>query len=161
MKTITTATEITFKKTGEKFTLTQTDTGFDVKQIRLSKNTPHEPYSFQELLDLYEAGHISIEGFEETDGPLIQSILTNYIHTTQIEALKADITRLNGEKEELAASNLKLTGEKDELTTANSELTNANTALASTNKEFSEEIKVLNKKISELDKALEAMNEES
>lgn len=139
MKTITTATEITFKKTGEKFTLTKTDTGFDIKQIRLSKNTPHEPYSFQELLDLYEAGHISIEGFEETDGPLIQSILTNYIHATQIEALKANITRLNGEK--------------DDLTTANSELTAANTALADTNK-------ALTKKVTELNTALEAMDEE-
>lgn len=145
MKTITTGTEIAFKKTGEKYTLTQTETGFDVKQIRLSKNTPHEPYSFQEFLDLYESEYISIEGFQEADAPLVKSILTNYIHAT-------DIARLNSEKEELVTSNLKLTGENSDLIAANKELTTANTALADTNK-------ALNKKVAELNTALEAMEE--
>lgn len=109
MKTITTGTKITFKETGDKFTLTQTETGFDVKQVKLSKNIPHEPYTFQELLDLYESGQITIEGFEEGDAGLIHSILTNYIYQanlkdklaeietfkSQIEYLKSQLTKIS------------------------------------------------------------------
>lgn len=160
MKTITTGTEITFTKTNDKFELIQTPAGFDVKPIKLSKSISTEPYLFQELLDLYESGKITIDGFEEADAALIRSILTNYIHTTEIEGLKADIAKLNGEKEALVASNLQLTSANSDLTTAKAELTDANQALSYTNKELSEEINALNKTVSELNAELVAMDDE-
>lgn len=129
MKTITTGTEITFTKTNDKFELIKTDGGFDIKPIKLSKNIATEPYLFQELLELYEAGKITIEGFEETDAALVRSIFTNYIHTTEIEYLKAQLTRISAEKEALEAAN-------QQLTTANGELHNANSHLEITNQEL-------------------------
>lgn len=149
MKTITTGTEITFKKTGDKFTLTKTDAGFDVKQIKLSKITPAENYSFEELLDLYESGYISIEGFEDTDAPLVKSILTNYIHTTEIESLKADLVKVTGEKEALETTN-------QQLTTANSELSNEGLQLKTTNQELT----IANEKLTLEITKLKATNEQ-
>lgn len=172
-KTITTGTEITFKKTGDKFTLTKTDAGFDVKQIKLSKTTPAENYSFEELLDLYESGLISIEGFEDTEAALVKSILTNYIHTTEIETLKADIIKLTGEKEVLEAANQKLeteslqlkttnqelTAANEKLTAENSELANNNTELAADNKNLASEITKLKEINEQLNTTITAMDE--
>lgn len=169
MKTITTGTEITFTKTNDKFELIQNPTGFDVKQIKLSKNVPHEPYTFQELLDLYESGKITIEGFEEADAPLVKSILVNYIHTTEISDLKADITRITADKEVLEAAHQKLlpaydelTITNEELTKANKELTAANEILSKENSEFiksSTELSTANKELKAANKELEATNE--
>lgn len=138
MKTITTGTEITFTKTGEKHTLTQTDTGFDVKLVKLSKNIPSEPYSFQELLDLYEAGQITISGFEEADAPLVRSIITNYMHSTTLKDALVKIHNLEKNVEQLTNTNEELTYEKRELEVMN--------------KNLSDKVELLNK-------ALEAMNE--
>lgn len=111
MKQITDGTRITFKETGEKYTLKQTETGFDVRQVKLSKNTPDEPYTFQELLDLYESGQIIIEGFEETDAALVKALINNYIYQAnlkqklvEIEALKQTIEKLKEENTSLAES---------------------------------------------------------
>lgn len=148
-KTITHGTKITFTETNDKFELIKNpdnNTGFDVKPIKLSKNIPTEPYTFQELLNEYEKGKITIHGFEEADAPLVKSIFTNYIHTTEIEALKADITRITGEKEALEATNQELTTANNEipqlkitnqeLTISNEKLTTENSELKSTNKEL-------------------------
>lgn len=166
-KTITTSTEITFTKTGDKFELIQNPTGFDVKRIKLSKNITAEHYTFQELLDLYQSGLITIQGFEEGDAPLVRSILTNYIHTHEIDTLKADITRITGEKEALEAANQQLTTANAELTTegsqlktTNQELTAANAELITANKELVSENKALKGKNEKLNTALEAMQEE-
>lgn len=153
MKTITTGTKITFTETGDKFELAQNVTGFDVKRIKLSKNITPEPYTFQELLDLYESGKITIQGFSEGDEALVKSILTNYIHTTEIEALKADITRITGEKEALKVENEQLTTESLQLKTTNQELRNSNTELTAENKE-------LTTKNEKLNTGLEAMQEQ-
>lgn len=118
MKTITTGTEITFTKTGEKFTLTQTDTGFDVKQVKLSKNVAAEPYSFQELMDLYEAGNITIAGFEETDDALIKSIITNYMHAAALKEKLTTIQNLEEKIEQLKAENKEITAKNEKLNTA-------------------------------------------
>lgn len=94
MKKITTATEITFKKTGDKFTLTQTETGFDVRQVKLSKTVPAESYSFEELLDLYDSGKISIENFEDADAGLVRSILTGYMYNAKLKLQLAENAKL-------------------------------------------------------------------
>lgn len=166
MKTITTGTEITFTKTSDKFTLTQTETGFDVRQIKLSKNIPHEPYSFQELLDLYKQGHISIQGFEEGDNALVESIITNYIHGEQIGILNAEKTALSSAIQELKLTIASLDEQKSALDTINNELrgdndelTSANKALSEKNKEFSQEILGLKSKIVSLNTTIEAMEE--
>lgn len=174
MKTITTGTEITFTRTKDIFELIQNDTGFDVKPVKLSKSLSTEPYTFQELLDLYESGKITIEGFEETDAPLVKSILINYIHTTEIETLKGDITRITSEKEALEAEkqqlttvNSELNTESSQLKTTNQELTAANEKLATenaklgnSNTELDAENKDLTTKNEKLNTALAAMQEE-
>ena len=174
MKTIITGTKITFTETGDKFEIIQTPTGFDVKPIKLSKNIPTEPYTFQELLEVYESGKITIQGFEEADAPLVRVMLTNYIHTTEIESLKADITRITGEKEaleaanqQLTATNTELTNESlqlkttnQELTTANEKLTTENGELINSNKELTTENKELKETNVKLNTAIEAMDEE-
>ncbi len=153
MKTITTGTKITFTETGDKFELIETTTGFDVKRIKLSKNITPEPYTFQELLDLYEAGKITIHGFEEADAALVKSILTNYIHTTEIESLKAVIQKLTTTNGELATTNGQLATANEKLTAENSELGNSNAELTATNKD-------LTTKNEKLNTALEAMHEQ-
>ena len=100
-KEIITGTKITFKETGDKFTLTQTDTGFDLRQVKLSKNLAAEPYTFQELLELYESGQITIEGFEETDAALARSIITNYIYNSNIKTQLNTIEQLTAKNKEL------------------------------------------------------------
>lgn len=149
MKTIDTGTKITFTETGDKFELIQTPTGFDVKRIKLSKNITPEPYTFQELLDLYEAGKITINGFEEGDAALVKSILTNYIHTTEIESLKADLVKVTGEKEALETTN-------QQLTTANGELSNEGLQLKTTNQELT----IANEKLTLEITKLKATNEQ-
>lgn len=168
-KKITTGTKITFTETNDKFELTQTPTGFDVKRIKLSKNITPEPYTFQELLDLYGAGKITINGFEEADAALVNSILTNYIHTTEIEILKADITRITAEKEILDDANKKLLPAYDELTHAHEELTDAHKDLKAANEKITADNDELKRRNSELqhdngeltseNKALKATNE--
>lgn len=111
-KQIITNTKITFKETGDKFTLTQTENGFDVKQVKLSKNIPHEPYTFQELLELYESGQITIEGFEEGDAGLVHSILTNYVYQANLKVQIAANEQLKMENEQL---NEQLTSKISEL----------------------------------------------
>lgn len=139
MKTITTGTEITFIKTGDKFTLTQSETGFDITPVKLSKNLNAEPYTFQEFLDLYQSGKITIEGFENADKSLVISIITNYIHTTeiankqvslnekdleitnqlsQITSMENEIRSLKEENGELQSRNLELNKENTRLTQA-------------------------------------------
>lgn len=108
-KQISTGTKITFKETGDKFTLSQTETGFDVKQVKLSKNIPHESYTFQELLELYERGQITIEGFEEGDAGLAHSILTNYIYQANLKVQIAANEQLKTENEQLKSENEQLT----------------------------------------------------
>jgi len=151
-KTITTGTKITFTETNDKFELIQTPTGFDVKPIKLSKNIPTEHYTFQELLDEYESNKITIQGFEEADAALVKSIFTNYIHSTEIEILKADIIRITGEKEVLESANQQLTTVNGELAEANKGLTDSNLELTTSNKELI----ATNEK---LNTALEAMAE--
>lgn len=104
-KQITTSTEITFKKTKDIFELTQTETGFDVKPVKFSKNVPAEPWTFQELLDEYEAGKISIEGFEDADASHVRSILTSYIHQAIVKVQLVQIQELTARNEELTARN--------------------------------------------------------
>lgn len=164
MKTITTGTEITFTKTNDKFELTQTDIGFDIKPIKLSKNVTSEPYSFQELLDLYEAGKITIEGFEEADGALIRSILTNYVYNTtlksqiiEIESLKSSLEKTTHNHQELTKENLEVSTLNTELLASNHELTTINKELADVNKELVAQNKDLITKNLELNKALEAI----
>lgn len=130
-KKITTDTKITFKETGDKFRLTQTGTGFDLTIIRLTKKNEPESYSFQEFLDLYERGEIIIDGFEEADAPLVKSIITNYIHSGEIESLKANVFTLTGEKEALSAQITELTTQNSDLTTKNEQLIASNTELTS------------------------------
>lgn len=128
-KNITTGTKITFTQTNDKFELIQTDTGFDVKPIKLSKNIPTEHYTFRELLQEYENNKITIQGFEETDTPLIKSIFTNFIHTTEIETLKAEIIQIIAEKEALKSTNQELIISNDTLTAENKEITAKNEKL--------------------------------
>lgn len=171
-KTITHGTKITFTETNDKFELIKNPdntTGFDVKPIKLSKKIPTEPYTFQELLNEYEKGNITINGFEEADAPLVKSILTNYIHTTEIETLKADIIRITGEKEafetahknlqavheEVIHSHAELTKTNQELTTANEKLISENTELRNNNGELAAD----NKRISDENKELKIKNE--
>lgn len=106
MKTIT---KITFKETSEKFNVTQTTTGFDVKQIRLSKNVTPESWTFQEFLELYESGQITIDGFEETEADLIKLLITHHIDTAQITELEKEIHLLKEQAGELQSENKKLT----------------------------------------------------
>lgn len=143
MKTITTGTEITFKKTGDKFTLTHTETGFDLLPVKLSKNLTGEPYSFQEFLELYEAGKILIEGFEQIDQELVKSMITNFIHTTEIakkdtdlreknEALKLKISEAEGKDNQISELETEihsLKEENGELQSRNLELNKENTRL--------------------------------
>lgn len=100
-KQITTGTKITFKETNEKFMLTQTETGFDVRQIKLSKNVAAEHYNFQEFLDEYEKGNIAIDGFEDTDAGLVHSIMTNYIYQTNLKSMVKENKTLKSENETL------------------------------------------------------------
>ena len=104
-KQITTGTKIIFKETGDKFYLTQTDTGFELRQIKLSKNVPAESYSFQEFLDLYERGDITIDGFEDADKGLIHSIITNYIYQSNLKDKLTDNEKLKAENEKLKETN--------------------------------------------------------
>lgn len=116
-KTISTGTKITFKETGEKFILTQTETGFDARQIKFSKNVQPEHWAFSEFLTEYENGNILIDGFEEGDAGLVHSIITNYVYQTNLKVqLEAN--------EQLKVENSKLTTENTELTTKVSELEN-------------------------------------
>lgn len=161
-KTITTGIEITFKKTKDIFELIQTPTGFDVKPVKFTKNVQTEPYTFQELLDQYESGKITIDGFEEADAALVRSILTNYIHQTnlqeklkEIETLKTDIARIIGEKEAFEAESLQLKTTNQELTTANERLTAQNSELGNNNRELAAD----NKRISDENKELKIKNE--
>lgn len=131
-KNITTGTKITFTETNDKFELIQTATGFDVKRIKLSKNITPEHFTFQELLDLYESGKITINGFEETDTSLVKSIFINHIHTTEIETLKSDIIRITSEKEVIKTSNEELTSANNTLTIENKELKSSNEKLNTT-----------------------------
>jgi len=140
MKTIATGTEITFTKTGEKHTLTQTDTGFDVKLVKLSKTVPSEPYSFQELLDLYEAGQITFSGFEESDAALVRSIITNYMHSSTLKGALVKIQELEKKVEELTTSNTELAYEKKELEVMNKNLTDKNEELNKALAAMSEEV---------------------
>lgn len=166
-KTITTGTKITFTETGDKFELIKTDTGFDVKAVKLSKNNPTEHYTFQELFDLYASTMITIHGFEAMDAPLVKSIFTAYIHEKEISDLKADITRITGEKEAMEAANQQLTTANGELTTeisqfktTNQELTDANEKLITEKNQLFDENKTLIAKNEKLNIALEAMQEQ-
>ena len=105
MKTIT---KITFKEDGKKHSVTQTENGFDVKELRLGKNIPVDHYTFQEFLQLFEDDQITIDGFAETESHHVKEKIQNLIHTTEINALKAKIINLTDE-------NMKLTDENDEL----------------------------------------------
>lgn len=125
-KTIDTGTKITFKETGDKFILTKTQYGFDLKKIMLSKDIKPELWSFHELGILIEKGEISIDGFEETDTSLALSIMTNYMHDSVINSMKVEMEKLNVENQRLIQEHEKLIAENQELSTSNKEL---NTAL--------------------------------
>lgn len=153
MKTITTGTEITFTKTGEKYSLTQTDTGFDVKPLRLGKNIPSEPYSFQELIDLFEAGDITFHGFEQADAALVKSQLMNHIYNCNLKSTKQEYDVIAKRVEQLTELNNELQESVQDLKSDNQELRDANEALTKENSG-------LIRKIEELNKALEAMDEE-
>lgn len=162
MKTITTGTKITFTETGDKFELIQTPSGFDVKRIKLSKNITPEHFTFQELLDLYESGKITIQGFEEADAALINCIFINHIHNTEIEALKADVTRITDEKEVLEAANQQLTTANGELTTESSQLKTTNQELTAANEKLTIEkasFDLANTKLTAENEELKSTNE--
>lgn len=167
MKTIQSGTEITFTKTGDKHTLTQTDTGFDVKLVKLSKNIPSEPYSFQELIDLFEAGDITFKGFEEGDAALVKSQLMNYIYNSGLKSKIEDLTQAQKRIEELTALNNQLqeAGQQHSETIQDlkndvQDLKNDAQELRDTNEALTAENSKLILKIEELNKALEAMGEE-
>lgn len=125
MKQIVTGTKITFKETGDKFYLTQIDTGFDLRQIKLSKNVPAESYTFQEFLELYESNQIIIEGFEEADIALGKSIITNYIYNTTLKDQISQIEKLTARNDELTTLNEELTAKNVQLKIDNAALTEA------------------------------------
>lgn len=152
MKTITTGTEITFVKTGDKFTLTQSEMGFDITPVRLSKNLSPEPYTYQELLDLYENGKITIEGFEPADSPLVISIITNYMHTTEIS--KKEVS-LNEKTTELEAKNLEITNQLSQITSLEEEIR----ALKEENGELKSRNLELTKENTRLTTAVEALQD--
>lgn len=153
MKSIITGTEITFTKTGEKFNLTQTDTGFDIRQVKLSKNVPAEPYSFQELIDLFEAGDIIFQGFEEGDGLLVKSQLLNYIYNSNLKSTQQQHDVKAKRVEELTILN-------DQLLKSVDEYKKEAIDLLASNKRLTDENVKLVIKIDELNKALAAMSEE-
>lgn len=152
-KTIVTGTEITFKKTGEAYTLTQTETGFEVKKIKLSKNPETENFSFQELIDLYEKGDITFQNFGEADAPLVKSQLMNYIYNA---ATKTQII----EVESIKKINETLTTTNEELNTKNASLSEKNTELTTENEKLKAENEELVSKNNALNESLEAMKEE-
>lgn len=115
-KVITTGTEITFKKTGDKFSIEQTEIGFKITPLKLTKKNESEEYSYQEIMDLYESGKISFEGFDdEKDSSHVKSILVSYMHQSivktqlqQIKELSDKITELSDKNKELEDKNKEL-----------------------------------------------------
>lgn len=153
-KQITTGTEITFNKTKEIFELTLTETGFDIRQVKFSKNVTPESWSFQEFLDQYEAGKISIDGFEPTDTALVKSIIMNYIYNNNLKSQLSEVEKLKADIEKLKVENTQLTSANETLMAANEQLTSRNNHLE-------EENKTLTAKNDQLNVAIEAMEEKT
>lgn len=154
MKTIGTGTEIIFTKTGEKFELIQTDTGFDVKPVKFSKNVPAEHYSFQDILDEYEAGRITIAGFEEGDTALVKAQILNHMYAADKKIKIDEISALKKTSEELK---LEITNLKAKV----QEISEANGGLVLSGEKLIKEKEQLNKKIEQLNTTIAAMDEET
>ncbi len=152
-KTITTGTEIIFVKTGEKFELTKTDTGFDVRPIKLSKNIVAEDYTFQQFLTLYESKLITVDGFEEADSDLIKAIITNYIHNTEIASLKTTIISHEAVNAELGETQTSLLAEIEQLKSDKQSLEEEKSALDT-------RLEKQDTEITKLNEALAAMQED-
>lgn len=160
-KQIGTGTKITFKETGKKYLLTRDETGFLFKLIELSKKIEPEHYSFQEFIDLYEAGEIAIEGFEETDAALVKSIVTNYIYNNNLKSQLSEVDKLKADIEQLKVENTQLTSANETLMGANEQLTTDNGQLTTRNNQLEEENKTLTAKNDQLNVAIEAMEEKT
>ncbi len=152
-KKIETGTEITFKKTGEIYGLTQTESGFEVKKIKLSKNPECEHYSFQELIDLYESGDITFQNFGEADASLVKSQLLNYIYQSGMKTKIDEVQSITKINETLTTTN-------EEFTTKNAELSEKNTELTTENEKLKTDNEELVSKNNALNESLEAMKEE-
>lgn len=105
MKKITTGTKIIFKETGEKYSLKQTETGFDITPVKLSKKLESESYNFEEFLEHFNNNEITIEGFDEHDNTTVEPQIINYMHEYKITDYRLQITNLENKIQELICEN--------------------------------------------------------
>ncbi len=166
MKKITTGTKIFFNETKEKFSLKQNETGFDITPVKLSKKLESEHYTFEEFMERFRNGEISIEGFDEHDNNTVEAQIINYMHQHKISIYAVSIDNLKTELEEkdnlfksLEENNKSLEENNKSLEENNKSLQENNKSIEGKNKSLEEENKFLKEKNNSLEEVITSEKE--